>query len=65
MSHRDILHNETIFPDPLKFMPERWFNATEGQNRSFVPFGKGTRMCIGMEYLTSATIMAISEARLC
>ncbi|KAL1619767.1 hypothetical protein SLS56_009968 [Neofusicoccum ribis] len=49
MSIPDIVHSENIFPEPMKFMPERWFNATDLQNRYFVPFGKGTRMCVGME----------------
>ena len=51
MSHSDVLHNEAIFPEPMRFRPERWFHATDQQNRCFVPFGKGTRMCIGMEYV--------------
>ncbi|KAL7943922.1 cytochrome P450 [Trichoderma barbatum] len=50
MSHPDILHDSTIYPQPLKFDPERWFNATERANRSFVAFGKGTRMCQGMDF---------------
>lgn len=49
MSQPDISHNGDIYPEPLKFKPDRWFNATDYQNRMFVPFGKGTRMCIGME----------------
>ncbi|KAH6606462.1 cytochrome P450 monooxygenase [Trichoderma cornu-damae] len=49
MSHPDILLNDDIYPEALKFKPERWFNATEQQNKMFVPFGKGTRMCIGVE----------------
>jgi cytochrome P450 len=65
MSHPDILHNGDIFPEPLKFKPERWFNATERQNRSFVPFGKGTRMCVGMEYVTSSKPYNITIKILC
>lgn len=49
MSQPDILHNDEIYPEALKFKPERWFNATEQQNKMFIPFGKGTRMCIGAE----------------
>ncbi|KAL7905486.1 cytochrome P450 [Trichoderma velutinum] len=50
MSHPDILHDATIYPEPLKFDPERWFNATERANGSVVAFGKGTRMCQGMDF---------------
>ncbi|UKZ80114.1 hypothetical protein TrVFT333_007879 [Trichoderma virens FT-333] len=62
MSHPDVLHNPTIYPEPLKFNPERWFNPSEQANRSFVAFGKGTRMCQGMDfayaemYITLATL---------
>lgn len=54
MSHADILHNDAIFPEAMKFLPSRWFHATAQQNRLFVPFGKGTRMCVGMEYVPTA-----------
>ncbi|KAK5629883.1 hypothetical protein RRF57_005598 [Xylaria bambusicola] len=63
MSHGDILHNDEIFPEAMKFKPERWFDPTEQQKKMYVPFGKGTRMCIGAEfayiemYMSLATIM--------
>ncbi|KAK5999321.1 hypothetical protein QM012_005596 [Aureobasidium pullulans] len=60
MSHPDILHNNDIFPEALKFKPDRWFNATDFQNRMFVPFGKGTRMCIGMEFAYGEMYMSLA-----
>jgi len=46
------MHREpTIFPDPMKFSPERWLQSPEESNRLnryMVPFGKGSRMCVGM-----------------
>ncbi|EIT74228.1 cytochrome P450 [Aspergillus oryzae 100-8] len=60
MSHGDILHNEDIFPDPMKFMPSRWFNASPQQNRLFVPFGKGTRMCVGMNFAYCEIYMSLA-----
>lgn len=46
--HRDA----NVYPDPLKFDPERWINASPEQlklmNRNFMAFGAGVRMCIGM-----------------
>ncbi|KAN0093577.1 cytochrome P450 [Hyaloscypha variabilis] len=60
-----ILMNETIFPEPSKFRPERWLKDSK-YNRSLekylVNFGKGTRQCVGMNlayaelYLTIARV---------
>ncbi|EAW12447.1 cytochrome P450 [Aspergillus clavatus NRRL 1] len=60
MSHPDILHNDSIFPEPLRFRPARWFTATEQQNRLFVPFGKGTRMCVGMDFAYSEMYLSLA-----
>lgn len=60
MSHGDILHNDEIFPEAMKFKPERWFNPTEQQKRMYVPFGKGTRMCIGVEYVFPRALILAS-----
>ncbi|KAF2970083.1 hypothetical protein GQX73_g3437 [Xylaria multiplex] len=57
----DILHNDDIFPEAMKFRPDRWFNATEQQNRMFVPFGKGTRMCIGLEFAYVEMYMSLTS----
>ncbi|KAL5354952.1 cytochrome P450 [Aspergillus floccosus] len=60
--HRD----ETIFPDPDKFDPERWIRAShEGKNltRHLVSFTRGSRACLGMNlaymelYLTIASFV--------
>jgi cytochrome P450 len=46
------MHREpNIFPNPMEFSPERWLQSTEESNRLnryMVPFGKGSRMCVGM-----------------
>ncbi|GAA5174388.1 cytochrome P450 [Pseudonocardia eucalypti] len=41
--HRD----PAVFPDPLRFDPDRWLDATPRMRRSFIPFGLGGRQCIG------------------
>jgi cytochrome P450 len=46
-----IHHNPIYFPDPFKFLPERWlpdsdFN-TEQARSAFNPFSIGPRSCIG------------------
>nr|KAG5709741.1 hypothetical protein BaRGS_027766 [Batillaria attramentaria] len=43
----DVLRDPEYFPDPETFNPDRW----EGANKndvSFLPFGFGPRLCIGM-----------------
>lgn len=48
MTNVDILMNETIFPKPAEFIPERWI-SNPGLERYFVPFGKGSRACAGIK----------------
>lgn len=46
--------NETVFPEPLKFRPERWLGDPKGPDgvhplsHYLVPFSRGSRACIGM-----------------
>ncbi|KAF3219376.1 hypothetical protein TWF191_007922 [Orbilia oligospora] len=41
--------NPDIFPEPLKFNPERWLvEDTREQERYFMPFSRGARVCIGL-----------------
>ncbi|KAL1630026.1 hypothetical protein SLS54_000886 [Diplodia seriata] len=62
MSPRDLHGNAAIFPDPEKFVPERWLPATDpacavtddperrrAMDRYWVPFSRGSRNCIGLE----------------
>lgn len=47
-----LLHqNEDDYPDPLHFDPDRWMNPNSWQtgSRTFIPFGKGKRNCVGMQ----------------
>ncbi|KAH9894544.1 cytochrome P450 [Xylariomycetidae sp. FL2044] len=53
-----LLHqNEEEYPEPERFVPDRWMDPDPWQlgNKTFVPFGKGTRNCVGM-YLAWAEI---------
>ncbi|KAB8223502.1 cytochrome P450 [Aspergillus novoparasiticus] len=47
----DINRNPKFFPEPNEFIPERW-SGEEGKKlqRWFVPFSKGSRRCIGMDF---------------
>jgi len=39
------------FPEPTRFNPDRWLNLKEARRmeKAFIPFGKGTRACVGMQ----------------
>ena len=50
MTHR----SPEVFPQPLRFRPERWFE-TKPDNYAYVPFSAGPRSCIG-KALGTATI---------
>ena len=47
-----IMHRDAnVFHDPMQFKPERWLQSPEEFRRldhSMVPFGRGTRQCVGM-----------------
>lgn len=62
--HRD----ETVFPSPLSFRPERWLTPSGGlipesdlRNRYFWAFSSGARMCIGM-HLANAEMLTLLAA---
>ncbi|HEX4353943.1 MAG TPA: cytochrome P450 [Polyangiales bacterium] len=47
------LHRDSrFFPEPTRFMPERWLdgNASELPRYAYVPFGVGPRVCIGSHF---------------
>ncbi|RYP45943.1 hypothetical protein DL769_011423 [Monosporascus sp. CRB-8-3] len=39
-----------VYPDPMRFDPDRWMDAEERKrmDKAYAPFGRGTRICIGM-----------------
>ncbi|KAI1389176.1 putative cytochrome P450 [Hypoxylon trugodes] len=40
--------NPAVYPDPTKYDPSRWEKPTKAMKDSFVPFGGGSRICIGL-----------------
>ena len=52
MSLMHLNNDGAKFPEPLKFIPERWLNK-EGRLPELYAFGKGTRMCVGIKYVWS------------
>ena len=42
----------TVFPEPQEFVPDRWLAAEESVAKAksyLLPFGKGQRICLGMQ----------------
>lgn len=52
MTLRDILLDPSIFEKPREFLPERWLSDSPDHERisqAYVPFGRGSRMCVGLK----------------
>lgn len=53
MSNAINHHNEEVFPDSEKYIPERWIDIEESQQRrmenSMTSFSKGSRQCPGIK----------------
>ncbi|KAI0391547.1 cytochrome P450 [Xylariaceae sp. FL0594] len=61
-----LMHSdETLYPDPHRFDPERWMDPERRRRleKAFAPFSRGTRVCLGMHlawaemYLLVATLV--------
>lgn len=65
------VHRASVFENPDDFKPERWLQGDETeaqfhariklQNRYMMPFGKGIRMCLGMQIALIEMKMAIAN----
>lgn len=60
--------NPSVFPNPDKFIPERWLVDNEEdkkrvkqQAKYMMPFGKGVRMCLGMNLALIEMKLAIAS----
>ncbi|KAK6839182.1 Cytochrome P450 [Apiospora arundinis] len=43
------LHRDPVaFSEPERFWPERWQNPTKSMKDAFLPFGGGSRVCLGL-----------------
>jgi cytochrome P450 len=55
-----IHHDEAIFPDSRKFLPERWVDNPRLE-KYLVPFSKGTRQCIGINLAYAELYIALAR----
>lgn len=49
-----LMHTDkTLYPEPHKFNPDRWMSieARKKLDRVYAPFSRGTRICLGMQYV--------------
>lgn len=58
------LIDPNIFPNPDQFLPERWLEGADDQlarqDRFFLPFGLGSRQCLGMNFAYAELYTAVS-----
>lgn len=55
--------DETIFPDPYTFNPDRWLGAEGTARRKYqMAFNKGARICIGINLAHAELFLAIATA---
>ncbi|XP_051752538.1 sterol 26-hydroxylase, mitochondrial [Ctenopharyngodon idella] len=51
LCHYAVSHDENNFPDPERFVPDRWLRGSPSRSQhhpySSVPFGVGVRACVG------------------
>ncbi|RYO97533.1 hypothetical protein DL765_011134 [Monosporascus sp. GIB2] len=60
---QDTHSNPEIFPDPSAFQPERWVNPVDRKfaNRYLMPWGRGTRLCLGVELAKIDIYLTVSR----
>lgn len=56
VTHRD----PRFFADPLRFDPERWRNSARPPDFAYLPFGAGTRRCVGEHFARMEILLVIA-----
>ena len=58
-----LMHRDgRFFPDPERFLPERWTGEfyRELPKGAYFPFGMGERLCIGMRFAWMAGVLVLA-----
>lgn len=61
MSPYKTIMDETLFPDPMGFHPERWLGDGERLDKYLTVFGGGTRMCLGMALANAEVYLGLAK----
>ncbi|KAJ3498609.1 hypothetical protein NLG97_g985 [Lecanicillium saksenae] len=62
MQSHYLLHmNSEIFPEPYTFDPRRWLNDAGLKRRYFMGFGRGSRICLGINLVYAELFLSISQ----
>lgn len=65
----DIMHNETMYPDPEKFNPERFLKDgrinADVQDPRIICFGLGRRICPGRHFADASVFMSVATILKC
>ncbi len=54
-------HHAEYFPAPFEFNPDRWLNPTPEMKEAYMPFSRGSRMCIGIHLATMELKMILAS----
>ena len=58
-SHYVTHHLAELFPEPERFLPDRWLSANPSPY-AYLPFGAGPRMCVGAPFATLMLKICVS-----
>lgn len=56
-----IHHNETLWPEPENYLPERFLDDKPRPHRyAFIPFGVGPKRCLGARFALTETCLVVA-----
>ncbi len=58
ISHYMTQHLPELYPEPNRFLPERWFNL-KADPYSYLPFSAGPRLCVGYHFAMAEIRLAL------